>query len=180
MERFLARLSDRIVTVSEGQRWELARYGIAPLEKIAVVHLGFELEDLLACESHRGELRRELGLADENELIGIVARLVPIKNHRLFLQVAKLVTEAVPQARFLVVGDGELRGKPKAYARDLGLDGMVLFTGWRRDLARLYADLDVVALNLHQRGDPCLPHRGHGCRGACGSHCRRRRPRRGR
>ena len=182
MERFLARLSDRIVTVSEGQRRELARYGIAPLEKIAVVHLGFELEDLLACESYRGELRCELGLADDGyrygyryKLIGIVARLVPIKNHRLFLQVAKLVAEAVPQARFLVVGDGELREELKAYAGDSGLDGMVLFTGWRRDLARLYADLDVVALNLHQRGDPCLPHRGHGRRGACGSHGGRRR-----
>ncbi len=157
MERFLARLSDRIVTVSEGQRRELARYGIAPLEKIAVVHLGFELEDLLACESYRGELRRELGLADDGyryKLIGIVARLVPIKNHLLFLQVAKLVAEAVPQARFLVVGDGELRGELKAYARDLGLDERVLFTGWRRDLARLYADLDVVALTSINEGTP--------------------------
>jgi len=106
MEYFLARLSDRIVTVSEGQRRELAGYGVAPLEKISVVPLGFELEALLACESYRGELRRELGLADDNKLVGIVARLVPIKNHCLFLQAAKVVAEAVPQARFLVVGTG--------------------------------------------------------------------------
>ena len=154
IERFLARLSDRIVTVSEGQRRELAGYGIAPLEKITVVPLGFELEALLACESHRGELRRELGLAYENKLIGIVARLVPIKNHRLFLQAARVVAEAVPQARFLVVGDGELREELEAYARDLGLDGKAFFTGWRRDLARLYADLDVVALTSINEGTP--------------------------
>ena len=154
MERLLARLSDRIVTVSEGQKRELAGYGIAPLEKIAVVPLGFELEDLLACESHRGELHRELGLTDDNKLIGIVARLVPIKNHRLFLQVAEVVVEAVPQARFLVVGDGELREELEAYARDLGLDGRVLFTGWRQDLPRLYADLDVVALTSINEGTP--------------------------
>ena len=150
MERLLARLSDRIVTVSEGQKRELVGYGIAPLEKIAVVPLGFELEDLLACESHRGELRRELGLTDDGcryKLVGIVARLVPIKNHRLFLQVAEVVAEAVPQARFLVVGDGELREEVEAYARDLGLDGRVLFTGWRQDLPRLYADLDVECLH---------------------------------
>jgi len=154
MERFLARLSDRIVTVSEGQRRELAGYGVAPLEKITVVPLGFELESLLACESHRGELRRELGLADDNKLVGIVARLVPIKNHRLFLQAAQVVAEAVPQARFLVVGDGELREELEAYACDLGLDGKILFTGWRRDLARLYADLDVVALTSINEGTP--------------------------
>ena len=134
MERLLACLTDRIVTVSEGQRRELARYGIAPLERIAVVPLGFELGDLLSCESHRGELRRELGLSDDHGLVGIVARLVPIKNHRLFLRAARLVAEAVPQARFLVVGDGELREGLEAYARDLGLDGRVIFTGWRRDL----------------------------------------------
>jgi len=154
MERFLAHLSDRIVTVSEGQRQELAGYGVAPLEKITVVPLGFELEDLLACESHRGELRRELGLADDNKLVGIVARLVPIKNHRLFLQAAQVVAEAMPQARFLVVGDGELREELEAYAGALGLGGRILFTGWRRDLGRLYADLDVVALTSINEGTP--------------------------
>ena len=154
MERLLARLSDRIVTVSEGQRQELAAYGIAPLEKITVVPLGFELEELLACESHHGELRRELGLADGNKLVGIVARLVPIKNHHLFLQAAQVVAEAVPQARFLVVGDGELREELEVYARDLRLDGKVLFTGWRRDLPCLYADLDVVALTSINEGTP--------------------------
>ena len=154
MERLLARITDRIVTVSEGQRQELAGYGIAPLEKIVVVPLGFELDDLLSCEPHRGELRRELGLSDDHRLVGIVARLVPIKNHRLFLQAAKLVAEAVPQARFLVVGDGELREGLEAYARDLGLDGRVIFTGWRRDLPRLYADLDVVALTSINEGTP--------------------------
>lgn len=154
MERLLARLSDRIVTVSEGQKRELAGYGIAPLEKITVVRLGFELEDLLACESHRGELRRELGLTDENKLVGIVARLVPIKNHHLFLQVAEVVAEAVPEARFLVVGDGELRDELEACALDWRLDGRVLFTGWRQDLPRLYADLDVVALTSINEGTP--------------------------
>jgi glycosyltransferase involved in cell wall biosynthesis len=154
MERFLTRLSDRIVTVSEGQRRELAAYGVAALEKITVVPLGFELGHLLTCESHRGELRRELGLADGTKLVGIVARLVPIKNHRLFLQAAKLVAEAVPEARFLVVGDGELREELEAYARDLGLDGSVLFTGWRRDLPRVYADLDVVVLTSINEGTP--------------------------
>jgi len=176
MERFLARLTDRIVTVSEGQRQELAGYGVAPLEKIVVVPLGFELEDLLSCESHRGELRRELGLGDDVRLIGIIARLVPIKNHRLFFQAAKLVAEAVPQARFLVVGDGELREELEAYAHELELDERVLFIGWRRDLPRRSG---CGGPHLYKRGDARLPNRGHGGRGAGGGHSGGRRPRRG-
>ncbi len=153
-ERFLAALSDRIVTVSEGQRQELADYGVASLDKIAVVPLGFELDAFLNCESLRGQLRRELGISKEMALVGIVARLTPIKNHRLFLDAARLVVEAGQAAMFLVVGDGELRAELEAYVAELGLAERVIFTGWRRDLPRIYADLDVVALSSLSEGTP--------------------------
>jgi len=154
IERALARLSDRIVTVSEGQRAELAAYGIAPPEKIAVVPLGFELDALLHCQTHRGELRTELGLAAETPLVGIVARLTAVKNHHLFLEAARLIVQEEPTTRFLIVGDGELRGELESYARELGLADQVLFLGWRSDMPRIYADLDVVALTSRNEGTP--------------------------
>jgi glycosyltransferase involved in cell wall biosynthesis len=154
IERFLASLSDRIVTVSEGQRQELAAYGVASLDKIAVVPLGFELNALLNCEPLRGQLRRELGISEGTALVGIVARLTAIKNHHLFLDAAKLVVEAGQEAMFLVVGDGELRAELEAYVAELGLTERVIFTGWRRDLPRIYADLDVVALSSLNEGTP--------------------------
>ena len=154
IERALARLSDRIVTVSEGQRAELATYGIAPLEKIAVVPLGFELDGLLHCQARRGELRTELGLAADTPLVGIVARLTAVKNHHLFLEAARLIAQEEPATRFLIVGDGELRGELEACARELGLADQVLFLGWRADMPRIYADLDVVALTSRNEGTP--------------------------
>jgi glycosyltransferase involved in cell wall biosynthesis len=154
IERFLASLSDQIVAVSEGQRRELAAYGLASLDKIAVVPLGFELDALLKCESLRGQLRRELGISEGTPLVGIVARLAAIKNHRLFLDAARLVVEAGQEAVFLVVGDGELRAELEAYVAELGLAERVIFTGWRRDLPRIYADLDVVALSSLNEGTP--------------------------
>jgi glycosyltransferase involved in cell wall biosynthesis len=154
VERFLASLSDRIVTVSEGQRRELAAYGVTSLDKIAVVPLGFELDALLNCESLRGQLRRELGISEGMALVGIVARLTAIKNHRLFLDAASLIVEAGQKAMFLVVGDGELRAELEAYVAALGLAERVIFTGWRRDLPRIYADLDVVALSSLNEGTP--------------------------
>ncbi|MFQ6014045.1 MAG: glycosyltransferase [Anaerolineae bacterium] len=154
IERFLTRLSDCIVTVSQGQRQELARYGIAPLEKIAVIPLGFELKPLLTCHSLRGQLRQELGFGEETRLVGIVARLTPIKNHQLFLEAARIVSVELPTTRFLVIGDGELRGRLEEEAERLGISDKVLFLGWRRDLPRLYADLDVVALCSINEGTP--------------------------
>lgn len=154
IERALARLSDRIVTVSEGQRAELTAYGIAPLDKIAVVPLGFELDELLHCQPHRGELRAELGLTADTPLVGIIARLTAVKNHHLFLETARLIAQEEPATRFLVVGDGELRGELESYARELSLADQVLFLGWRADMPRIYADLDVVALTSHNEGTP--------------------------
>jgi glycosyltransferase involved in cell wall biosynthesis len=154
IERFLACLSERIVTVSEGQRRELATYGVASLDKIAVVPLGFELDALLNCESLQGQLRQELGIPERMALVGIVARLTTIKNHRLFLDAARLIVEAGREAMFLVVGDGELRAELEAYVAELGLAGRVIFTGWRRDSPRIYADLDVVALSSLNEGTP--------------------------
>ena len=154
IERFLASLSDRIVTVSEGQRRELADYRVASLDKIVVVPLGFELDALFNCESLRGQLRQELGIAEGVALVGIMARLTAIKNHRLFLDAAKLIVEAGQEAMFLVIGDGELRAELEAYVAELGLEKRVIFTGWRRDLPRIYADLDVVALSSLNEGTP--------------------------
>ena len=154
IERLLASLSDRIVTVSDGQRRELAEYGVASLDKIAVVPLGFELDALLNCEPLRGQLRRELGIPDGMALVGIVARLAAIKNHRLFLDAARLIVEAGQEAMFLIVGDGELRADLEAYVAELKLGERVIFTGWRRDLPRIYADLDVVALSSLNEGTP--------------------------
>jgi glycosyltransferase involved in cell wall biosynthesis len=154
IERLLASLSDRIVAVSDGQRRELAEYGVASLDKIAVVPLGFELDALLNCEPLRGQLRRELGIPDGMALVGIVARLTAIKNHRLFLDAARLIVEAGQEAMFLIVGDGELRADLEAYVAELKLAERVIFTGWRRDLPRIYADLDVVALSSLNEGTP--------------------------
>jgi glycosyltransferase involved in cell wall biosynthesis len=154
IERFLAALSDRIVTVSESQRRELVAYGVASLDKIVVVPLGFELDELFNCESRQGQLRQELGISEEIPLVGIVARLTAIKNHRLFLEAARLVLQAGQEAMFLVVGDGELRTELEAYAAELDLKERVIFTGWRRDLPRVYADLDVVVLSSLNEGTP--------------------------
>jgi lipopolysaccharide/colanic/teichoic acid biosynthesis glycosyltransferase len=154
MERMLARSSDRIIAVSEQVKQDLVRYGVAPPEKIAVIPLGFDLQPFLDSGEHRGALYRELGLTNGARLVGIVGRIFPIKNHRLFLEAAARVAAEERSARFIVVGDGALRPEMEAHAQRLGIADRVTFTGWRRDLPRIYPDLDVLVVSSKNEGTP--------------------------
>jgi glycosyltransferase involved in cell wall biosynthesis len=155
IERVLARFTDRIIAVSESLRRELVEeYHVAAPQKLVAIPLGFELGEYLACESLRGELRRELAITDDTRLIGIIARLTPIKAPQLFLDVARRVRQERPDVQFLLVGGGEMRELLEGSARKMGLTGIVRFLGWRRDLPRLYADLDVVVLTSKNEGTP--------------------------
>jgi glycosyltransferase involved in cell wall biosynthesis len=72
----------------------------------------------------------------------------------VFFEAAARIRVALPNARFVVVGDGERRAALEALVRTLGLAETVIFLGWRRDMASVYADLDVVALTSLNEGSP--------------------------
>ena len=154
MERGLAHLSDQLIAVSDRVRDDLVQFGVAPAERFRVVPLGLDLAPLFDVSAQRGVLRRELGVALDAPLVGIVGRLFPIKNHALFLDAAARLLAEQPDARFVIVGDGALRGELEARAEQPDLAGRVYFTGWRHDLATIYADLDVLAVSSRNEGTP--------------------------
>jgi len=154
IERALGLMTNRIVVIGDGQRAEIASYGVGPLNKLVTIRLGLELGQFLDAERSRGELRRELAIQADVPLVGIVARLVPIKAPEVFLQAAVEIRAALPSAQFLVVGDGERRQDLEKLAKQLGLEAAVHWLGWRRDMVRVYADLDVVALTSRNEGSP--------------------------
>lgn len=154
LERLAGLMSSAIVTISEGLRDDLIAYRIAPASKIRAIPLGLDVEPLASGPRRQGALRRELAIRPDAPLIGIVGRLVPIKNHELFLAAAQVVAESTPQAHFVVVGDGERRAELERLAVSLGLQSHVHFTGWRRDLATIYSDLDLLALTSRNEGTP--------------------------
>ena len=154
IERALARRTDCLLTVSETVRRELLGFGIGSPEGMRVMPLGLDLDRFVGCEAGRGALRAELALPPDTPLVGIVARLVPIKAHEVFLEAAAKLVRRVQGISFVVVGDGERRAALEAEVRRLGLGGRVHFLGWRRDLDRIYADLDVVALTSRNEGSP--------------------------
>lgn len=153
LEKFCARMSDRLIAISPHLRQEIACYGIADAAKIEVIPLGLELQ-AMKCLPTRGLLRTQLGLTESVGLIAAVGRLVPIKNIHLFLDAAAIAHQQNPQIRFALIGDGELRQELEAYAQKLAIDDVVIFTGWRRDLPQIYADLDAVIISSNNEGTP--------------------------
>jgi glycosyltransferase involved in cell wall biosynthesis len=154
IERVLARRTDRLLAVSETVRTDLLDMGIGCPQRFVLMPLGLDLEPYIGCVSSRGALRTELGLAGDTPLVGIVARLVHIKAHEVFLEAAARVVRVLPGCGFLIVGDGERRAELHDRVVALGLDRQVRFLGWRRDLERIYADLDLVALTSRNEGLP--------------------------
>jgi glycosyltransferase involved in cell wall biosynthesis len=160
-ERVLARGASALVAVTARVRRDVLARGIGGDDQVVVVALGLDLDPLVAAPARRGELRRELGLPPDAPVVGIVARLVPVKAHEVFLAAAKAMAPVRPDIVFLIVGDGERRAELETAARASGLGDRVRFLGWRADLDRLYADLDVVVLTSKNELTGC-PDRGDG------------------
>ncbi len=159
IEKVLARLiTDRIIVLSEQQRREINQeFGVGDASQFAVIPLGLDTNGF-ATTSDGSSFRNELGLCQDDLLVGIVGRLTEIKNHDLFLRAAALFKEETQitnrRARFIIVGDGALRSELEQQAAALGLTEDVVFTGTRRDLENVYPALDIVALTSRNEGTP--------------------------
>jgi glycosyltransferase involved in cell wall biosynthesis len=140
--------------VSGRVRADLLARGIGTPERFLVVPVGLDLERLASPGCTPGGLRRELGVGPAMPLVGIVARLVPIKAHEVFLEAARRLSDRFEDIRFVVVGDGERRGELERMRDAMGLARRVVFLGWRSDLDGIYTDLDVVALTSRNEGSP--------------------------
>lgn len=181
IERFLAKRSSRIVAISEKQKSELVdEHRICADDKVSVIPLGFDLskfqQDQLA---KRALFRRVYGVADDEIAVGIVGRLVPVKNHDLFLEAMKQVRErSGRKVRAFVVGDGEERDRLEGLTRELGLSLVqgpyfnghgfghgvnghpmveradITYTSWIKEIDIVNAGVDVVALTSVNEGTP--------------------------
>jgi glycosyltransferase involved in cell wall biosynthesis len=154
LERVLARLSTRLVVPAPALATELSsRFRVATSDRFEVVPLGFDLLPFERADQLRGQLRRELKVG-EQPLVGIVGRMVPVKDHATFVASASLLARRRADVRFVFVGGGELEAEVRARVAAEGLADRAHFLGWQRELAWIYADLDVVALSSINEGTP--------------------------
>jgi glycosyltransferase involved in cell wall biosynthesis len=141
-------VADRIVALSETHRTYLARDLGLPAERFDVISSGVDLRRFDPTVS-RDEARLRAGLPAGVPLAGIIAALRPEKNHALFLRAARRVLEGVPNAHFVIAGDGPERARIEQERERLGLGDRVLVLGSRQDVPDLYRALDVAVLSSH-------------------------------
>ncbi len=166
-ERYLAKRSDAIVAISEQQRKELAvNFKIAPAEKFRVIPLGFDLDRFRTEQQEkRAKFRREFNLADDEVAVGIIGRLVPVKNHYLFLKAIKHVfSNTSKKVKAFIIGDGETRSDLENVAREVDISFSteksaehihpLVFTSWRSDVDVINAGLDIICLTSFNEGTP--------------------------
>jgi len=154
-ERILARLTDRLVTLSPGQMRELSeRHGIASAERFCIIPVGVDLRRYLRCRERRGNLRRELELDPGTRLIGWVGRMVPVKDPLLFLELCAGLCRQSAAPHIVLVGDGPLRPAVAARAGELGIQHRTHLLGYRRNMEEIYADLDLLVLTSRNEGTP--------------------------
>ena len=123
-ERYLAGLSDAIVAISDVQKKELSGdFKIAAEHKFCVIPLGLDLDNfIINQEEKRNKFRTEFGLGDDIVAIGIIGRLVPIKNHSLFIKGLKYVLDNTSiKIKAFIIGDGESRMVIEQMANDIGI-----------------------------------------------------------
>lgn len=156
-ERYLSRLTDAVVAISDTQRDELVHiHKIAPAKKVHVVPLGFELDRFVQNqEAMRAQWRNKHGLQEGEVAIGIIGRLAPIKNHAFFLKIMQsLAQEHGTAFRAFVIGGGELEQGIRAQIAVLGLSDHVTMLGWEKQVEQPLAGLDVVVLTSDNEGTP--------------------------
>ena len=154
IERILARVSDRIIVLSDQQLDEInSRFRVGRRERFAIVPLGIDVEQFDFNMPTRQKLRAKLAFKDDDIVVGFVGRLTEIKNVSLLLRTAVLFRDT-PKIRFVIIGDGHLRKGLEQEAAALGADRNTVFLGNRDDIAQIYNALDIVALTSLNEGTP--------------------------
>jgi glycosyltransferase involved in cell wall biosynthesis len=155
VEKMLSYISTAIITISRQIKDDICdRYRITPADKVSIIPLGFELDKFDPKENYRNYFRKKFEIADDAQIVGIVGRITAIKNHELFVKIAAHVTKKFPDVHYLVIGDGELKPAIEAMANNLDLAKRMHFSGWIRETAKIYADLDILLLTSINEGTP--------------------------
>jgi len=152
LDRLGACFAKRVIAVSNAVRKDMIAMKI-PDYKIQVIHNGINVNNF-ASNIDCSMKRIELGLQDSDFIIGTVGNLLHAKGHEYLIYAAKHVISVMPNAKFLIIGEGGLRQSLESLRDNLGLTNYVVFTGMRSDIHELLNLMNIFVLPSVREGLP--------------------------
>jgi len=146
IEKFLAGRADKIVALTELEKDDYIKFGIAPEQKVEVIYQGLELDRYTCDWKESSALKKSFGIAPGENVVGMIGRLEKVKGPEYFIEMAAHVLKRFPNTKFIVAGDGALRPELEARAEKLGVKPEVVFAGWRDDVPEVLSMLDVLVM----------------------------------
>jgi len=153
LEKICALFSSAIIVVSRWDQRQAAWHLIGRQDQYKLIRYAVN-QDEFKNNPAAEQIRKEFGLSGECRVVGMVACFKPQKAPLDFIKLAAALSRDFPDSKFILVGDGALRGKVCALINKLNLKGRVILTGWRNDVAALLSCLDVFVLTSLWEGLP--------------------------
>jgi glycosyltransferase involved in cell wall biosynthesis len=154
LEKLSLPMTDRLIAVSPLNTAKGIKDGIGQPENYNMIRSGIELDRFGCSQVPRDQTRSSLGIPANAIIVGSVTRLSPQKAPLDFVRAASRIAESMPEAYFVMVGDGPLRPQVEALAAELGLADRLILTGLRRDVPELMAAFDIFVLSSLWEGLP--------------------------
>lgn len=140
----LVRLTDHITAISKATKQALIDYEYIPASKIEVIYNGIEgMENSIKGPD---ELREQLSINQDAMVLGTIARLDPIKNHKLLISAFSDISRDFPNTVLIIVGDGAMRQELEGQVATLGLEGKVIFPGYQSNPVDYLQLMDIFLL----------------------------------
>ncbi len=153
LERLCSLVTTKLIYVSRSNAVYAERQGLGPASDATIIHSGIKLSDFPA-QVDAAKLKMSAGIGMHKPVVVSIGNLKPQKNAADFVAAAAKVHVKFPEARFVFIGDGPQRRALEAKAFSLGLDGILMFLGWRLDGAQWLAAGDAFALTSLWEGLP--------------------------
>lgn len=171
IERQLAKISDGIIAISEQQKYELGTvFKVCKPDKIKVIPLGFDLTPFITDTAvKRADFRHRYKIQEDELAIGLIGRMVPVKNHTLFIQTIHTLQQNkdidASKLRFFLIGDGIERKNIENLCLSLQIPfcdantpdfspSLITFTGYQHKIDWVNAGLDIIVLTSKNEGTP--------------------------